>query len=65
MNHPNPLTVTARGDREIVMTRVFDAPRALVASGISCHGSRVQARVGVATSTKDESAASRGRPELL
>ena len=30
MNHPRPLTVTARGDREIVMTRVFDAPRALV-----------------------------------
>ena len=27
---PNPLTITASGSREIVMTRAFDAPRALV-----------------------------------
>ena len=30
MRNPANLVVTAHGDREIVMTRVFDAPRALV-----------------------------------
>ena len=30
MQTPKALQVTARGDREIVMTRVFDAPRTLV-----------------------------------
>ncbi len=30
MNNPGNLTVSAQGDREIVMTRVFDAPRQLV-----------------------------------
>jgi len=30
MNSPRTLKVTAQGDREIVMTRVFDAPRTLV-----------------------------------
>ena len=30
MKHSAPVTVTARGDREIVLTRVFDAPRRLV-----------------------------------
>jgi len=30
MNSPRTLTVTPSGDREIVMTRVFDAPRTLV-----------------------------------
>jgi pimeloyl-ACP methyl ester carboxylesterase/uncharacterized protein YndB with AHSA1/START domain len=30
MKNSGTLTVTARGDREIVMTRVFDAPRSLV-----------------------------------
>ena len=30
MNHPDKLRVEARGDRELVMTRVLDAPRALV-----------------------------------
>lgn len=30
MNSTKALQVTARGDREIVMTRVFDAPRTLV-----------------------------------
>ena len=30
MHPPNTLKLTARGDREIVMTRVFNAPRTLV-----------------------------------
>src|SRR6267378_4188148 len=30
MNNPGNLKLTTRGDREIVMTRVFDAPRKLV-----------------------------------
>jgi uncharacterized protein YndB with AHSA1/START domain len=30
MNHPGTLHVTTPSDREIVMTRVFDAPRSLV-----------------------------------
>jgi uncharacterized protein YndB with AHSA1/START domain len=30
MSHPRNLKVEARGDREIVMTRTFEAPRALV-----------------------------------
>src|ERR1700757_3172667 len=30
MTNPGDLKVTARGDREIVITRSFDAPRALV-----------------------------------
>ena len=30
MNHPHALQVSAPGEREIVMTRVFDAPRRLV-----------------------------------
>jgi len=30
MNNPRTLKVTAQGDREIVMTRVFNAPRSLV-----------------------------------
>ncbi len=30
MNNPGNLTVGAHGDREILMTRVFDAPRQLV-----------------------------------
>src|SRR6266566_1501711 len=30
MNNPGNLKLTTRGDREIVITRVFDAPRSLV-----------------------------------
>jgi uncharacterized protein YndB with AHSA1/START domain len=30
MMSPGTLTLTTRGDREIVLTRVFDAPRRLV-----------------------------------
>ena len=30
MNNTGSLKLTTRGDREIVMTRVFDAPRSLV-----------------------------------
>src|SRR5437870_7670097 len=30
MNNPGNLKLTTRGDREIVITRVFDAPRKLV-----------------------------------
>jgi len=35
MNTPNALQVSAPGDREIVMTRVFDAPRHLVFEAFS------------------------------
>src|ERR1051326_1482016 len=30
MNHQDSFRVSARGDRELLMTRIFDAPRALV-----------------------------------
>jgi len=35
MNYPQSLRVTTRGDREIVITRVFDAPRQLVFDAFS------------------------------
>ena len=38
MTNPGPLTVTTRGDHEVVMTRAFDAPRELVFEALTTPG---------------------------